>query len=223
MIEMQDVWKVYSMDSIEVAALRDINVRIEKGEYISIIGPSGSGKSTLMNILGCLDRPTRGKYILNGKQVSDYSDKELAHIRNKQIGFVFQMFNLLPRYNAVKNVSIPLLYAGIESSEMEKRAKESLIKVGLGDRMFYRPSQLSGGQQQRIAIARAIVNDPDIILADEPTGNLDTKSGKEIISIFKNLNEQMKVTIILITHDPFIAGQANRVIKILDGSIVQNS
>ncbi len=223
MIEMQSVWKVYSMDSIEVAALRDINVRIEKGEYISIMGPSGSGKSTLMNIIGCLDRPTRGKYILNGKQVSDYSDKELAHIRNKQIGFVFQMFNLLPRYNAVKNVSIPLLYAGIESAEMERRAKESLINVGLGDRMFHRPSQLSGGQQQRIAIARAIVNEPDIILADEPTGNLDTKSGKEIISIFKNLNEQMKVTIILITHDPFIAQQANRVIKILDGSIVRNS
>ncbi len=223
MIEMEKVWKVYRMDSVEVTALKDINLRIDSGEYISIIGPSGSGKSTLMNIIGCLDKPSDGKYMLNDKNISDYSDKELAHIRNKQIGFVFQMFNLLPRYNAIKNVSIPLLYAGIEDREIETRAKEALVKVGLSDRMYHRPSQLSGGQQQRIAIARAIVNNPDIILADEPTGNLDTKSGREIISIFKNLNEQMKVTIILITHDPFIAQQANRVIKILDGSIVQET
>lgn len=209
------------MDSVEVTALKDINLRIDSGEYISIIGPSGSGKSTLMNILGCLDKPSDGKFILNDKNISDYSDRELAHIRNKQIGFVFQMFNLLPRYNAIKNVSIPLLYAGIEGQEMETRSKDALEKVGLGDRMYHRPSQLSGGQQQRIAIARAIVNNPDIILADEPTGNLDTKSGREIISIFKNLNQQMKVTVILITHDPSIALQANRVIKILDGSIVQ--
>ena len=221
MIEMEHVWKVYRMDSVEVTALKDINLRIDSGEYISIIGPSGSGKSTLMNILGCLDKPSDGKFILNDKNISDYSDRELAHIRNKQIGFVFQMFNLLPRYNAIKNVSIPLLYAGIEGQEMETRSKEALEKVGLGDRMYHRPSQLSGGQQQRIAIARAIVNNPDIILADEPTGNLDTKSGREIISIFKNLNEQLKVTVVLITHDPSIAMQANRVIKILDGSIVQ--
>ncbi len=221
MIEMEHVWKVYRMDSVEVTALKDINLRIDSGEYISIIGPSGSGKSTLMNILGCLDKPSDGKFILNDKNISDYSDRELAHIRNKQIGFVFQMFNLLPRYNAIKNVSIPLLYAGIEGQEMETRSKDALEKVGLGDRMYHRPSQLSGGQQQRIAIARAIVNNPDIILADEPTGNLDTKSGREIISIFKNLNQQMKVTVILITHDPSIALQANRVIKILDGSIVQ--
>ena len=221
MIEMEHVWKVYRMDSVEVTALKDINLRIDSGEYISIIGPSGSGKSTLMNILGCLDKPSDGKFILNDKNISDYSDRELAHIRNKQIGFVFQMFNLLPRYNAIKNVSIPLLYAGIEGQEMETRSKDALEKVGLGDRMYHRPSQLSGGQQQRIAIARAIVNNPDIILADEPTGNLDTKSGREIISIFKNLNQQMKVTVVLITHDPSIALQANRVIKILDGSIVQ--
>ena len=221
MIEMEHVWKVYRMDSVEVTALKDINLRIDSGEYISIIGPSGSGKSTLMNILGCLDKPSDGKFILNDKNISDYSDRELAHIRNKQIGFVFQMFNLLPRYNAIKNVSIPLLYAGIEGQEMETRSKDALEKVGLGDRMYHRPSQLSGGQQQRIAIARAIVNNPDIILADEPTGNLDTKSGREIISIFKNLNQQMKVTVVLITHDPTIALQANRVIKILDGSIVQ--
>ena len=221
MIEMEHVWKVYRMDSVEVTALKDINLRIDSGEYISIIGPSGYGKSTLMNILGCLDKPSDGKFILNDKNISDYSDRELAHIRNKQIGFVFQMFNLLPRYNAIKNVSIPLLYAGIEGQEMETRSKDALEKVGLGDRMYHRPSQLSGGQQQRIAIARAIVNNPDIILADEPTGNLDTKSGREIISIFKNLNQQMKVTVILITHDPSIALQANRVIKILDGSIVQ--
>ena len=209
------------MDSVEVTALKDINLRIDSGEYISIIGPSGSGKSTLMNILGCLDKPSDGKFILNDKNIADYSDRELAHVRNKQIGFVFQMFNLLPRYNAIKNVSIPLLYAGIEGQEMETRSRDALEKVGLGDRMYHRPSQLSGGQQQRIAIARAIVNNPDIILADEPTGNLDTKSGREIISIFKNLNEQMKVTVVLITHDPSIALQANRVIKILDGAIVQ--
>ena len=221
MIEIEHVWKVYRMDSVEVTALKDINLRIDSGEYISIIGPSGSGKSTLMNILGCLDKPSDGKFILNDKNISDYSDRELAHIRNKQIGFVFQMFNLLPRYNAIKNVSIPLLYAGIEGQEIETRSKEALEKVGLSDRMYHRPSQLSGGQQQRIAIARAIVNNPDIILADEPTGNLDTKSGREIISIFKNLNEQLKVTVVLITHDPSIAMQANRVIKILDGSIVQ--
>ena len=221
MIEMEHVWKVYRMDSVEVTALKDINLRIDSGEYISIIGPSGSGKSTLMNILGCLDKPSDGKFILNDKNISDYSDRELAHIRNKQIGFVFQMFNPLPRYNAIKNVSIPLLYAGIEGQEMETRSKDALEKVGLGDRMYHRPSQLSGGQQQRIAIARAIVNNPDIILADEPTGNLDTKSGREIISIFKNLNEQLKVTVVLITHDPSIAMQANRVIKILDGAIVQ--
>jgi len=223
MIEMKNVWKIYKMDSVQVVALNNITLHIEKGEYVSIIGPSGSGKSTLMDILGCLDKPTKGSYIFNGKNVFEYSDKELAHIRNRRIGFVFQMFNLLPRYNAIKNVSLPLLYAGVDRAEREKISKEALTQVGLGDRFYHKPTQLSGGQQQRIAIARAIINNPDILFADEPTGNLDTKSGKEIISIFKKLNEQMKVTVVLVTHDPFIAQQANRIIKLLDGSIIQDS
>ncbi len=223
MIEMQNVWKIYRMDSVEVIALNDINMKIEKGEYISIIGPSGSGKSTLMNIIGCLDRPSEGEYLFNNKNVSDYSDRDLARIRNRRIGFVFQMFNLLPRYDAIKNVSVPLLYAGVEGAKMEAMSRNALVRVGLGDRLYHKPSQLSGGQQQRIAIARAIVNNPDIILADEPTGNLDTKSGKEIISIFKTLNEQMSVTVVLVTHDPSVARQANRTIEILDGSIVTKS
>ncbi len=223
MIEMKDVWKVYSIDTIEVVALRSVNVRIEQGEYISIIGPSGSGKSTLMNIIGCLDRPSRGMYLFNDRNVSDYSDAELAHIRNRRIGFVFQMFNLLPRYDAVKNVSMPLLYAGVDGAKMEALSRDALLNVGLGNRLHHKPSQLSGGQQQRIAIARAIVNNPDIILADEPTGNLDSESGREIISIFKDLNKRMNVTVVLVTHDPSVARQADRTIRILDGALVQDA
>ncbi len=223
MIEMKDVWKVYSIDTVEVVALRSVNVRIQQGEYISIIGPSGSGKSTLMNIIGCLDRPSRGTYLFNDRNVSEYSDAELAHIRNRRIGFVFQMFNLLPRYDAVKNVSMPLLYAGVDGAKMEALSKDALLNVGLGNRLHHKPSQLSGGQQQRIAIARAIVNNPDIILADEPTGNLDSESGREIISIFKDLNKRMNVTVVLVTHDPSVARQADRTIRILDGALVQDA
>ncbi len=218
LIETQDLWKSYTMGSEQIHALSGVSLAIERGEYVAIMGPSGSGKSTLMNLIGCLDTPTRGSYLLNGKQVSQMNDDELARIRNEEIGFVFQTFNLLPRATALHNVELPLVYAGIPSTDRLKRARASLDKVELGDRMSHRPNQLSGGQRQRVAIARALVNNPSILLADEPTGNLDSKTGEEIMSLFKRLHEAGN-TIVLVTHEADIAAHAHRVLHIRDGKI----
>ena len=220
-LEMVHITKSYVMGDNTVHALKDISAVIEKGEWISIMGPSGSGKSTLMNILGCLDRPTSGKYLLDGAEVDSLSDDQLATERNKKIGFVFQNFNLLPRMDALNNVALPLIYAGIPREERMKKAAHALDRVGLGDRIDHRPNELSGGQRQRVAIARALVNDPTIVLADEPTGNLDTRSGEEIMDIFKELHKQGR-TIVLVTHEPEIAEFAERIIVVRDGEIVEN-
>lgn len=218
MIHLEGITKIYLMGVEKVYALNNINLDINKNEYLAIMGPSGSGKSTLMNILGCLDTPTSGNYFFNGMNVSEITDNELASIRNKQIGFVFQTFNLLPRATALKNVELPMVYAGKKSSERIEAAKIALKKVGLGDRMEHKPNELSGGQRQRVAIARALINNPSIILADEPTGNLDTKTGEEIMLLFNDLWKQGN-TIILVTHEEHIAKHANRIIKLLDGEI----
>jgi putative ABC transport system ATP-binding protein len=212
--------KTYLMGKNEVNALAGVSVKIMKGEILSIMGPSGSGKSTLMNILGCLDRPTSGEYYLDGEHVSDLSDDQLASIRNRKVGFVFQNFNLLPRATALSNVELPLRYAGMQTGRL-KRARESLDIVGLGDRVDHRPMELSGGQQQRVAIARALVNDPAIIMADEPTGNLDSKSGKEIIDLILRLNKEQGTTVIIVTHDPNVAEKTQRIIRLRDG-LVEN-
>jgi putative ABC transport system ATP-binding protein len=218
MIHLEGITKIYLMGEEKVYALKNIDLNINKNEYLAIMGPSGSGKSTLMNILGCLDTPTSGNYFFNGMNVSEMTDNELASIRNKQIGFVFQTFNLLPRATALKNVELPMVYAGKKSSERIEASKIALKKVGLGDRMEHKPNELSGGQRQRVAIARALINNPSIILADEPTGNLDTKTGEEIMLLFNDLWKQGN-TIILVTHEEHIAKHANRIIKLLDGEI----
>ena len=215
-IEAQDLSKIYKMGEVEVQALRGVSFQIKRGEVVSIMGPSGSGKSTLMNTLGCLDRPTFGEYILDGEPVASLNDDQLASIRNRKVGFVFQSFNLLSRQTAITNVELPLRYAGKQDGRRE-RAIEALKAVGLGDRMTHRPYELSGGQQQRVAIARAIVNNPAIIMADEPTGNLDSKVGKEIMSLLLNLNKESGTTLIIVTHDPAIAEQTQRVIRLRDG------
>ena len=217
-IETHDLWKTYVMGSEEIHALRGVSVAIERGEYVAIMGPSGSGKSTLMNLIGCLDTPSRGSYLLNGKQVSEMNDNELAHIRNQEIGFVFQTFNLLPRATALHNVELPLIYAGIPSRERQERAKDALRKVELDQRMSHRPNELSGGQRQRVAIARALVNNPSILLADEPTGNLDSKTGVEIMLLFEKLHTGGN-TIVLVTHEPDVAAHAHRAIHIRDGQV----
>ena len=222
MIETDNITKVYQMGEIEVHALRGVSLKIKDGECITIMGPSGSGKSTLMNVLGCLDSPTDGTYHLHGQDVSTLSDTQLAHIRNKEIGFVFQTFNLLPRTTALRQVELPLVYAGVGLRERRRRAEEALEAVGLGDRIHHRPDELSGGQQQRVAIARALVTGPSIIMADEPTGNLDTKSGDEVLRIFKRLNQEEDITIIFVTHDPEIAEYGSRTIHIRDGLIEQD-
>ena len=218
MMEIENVTKVYQMGEVEVHALRGVSLRIDRGECVTIMGPSGSGKSTLMNVLGCLDAPTSGNYYFHNRDVSRLSDTQLARIRNQEIGFVFQTFNLLPRTTALRQVELPLLYAGIGARERHKRARAALEAVDLGDRIGHKPDELSGGQQQRVAIARALVMDPSIIMADEPTGNLDTRSGGEILRIFKQFNER-GITIIFVTHDPEIAEYGNRTIHILDGLI----
>ena len=218
LIETQDLWKTYVMGTEEIHALRGVTVNIERGEYVAIMGPSGSGKSTLMNLIGCLDTPSKGSYLLNDKQVGQMNDDELARIRNEEIGFVFQTFNLLPRATALHNVELPLVYAGVPAKERQARARASLERVELGDRMTHRPSQLSGGQRQRVAVARALVNNPSIILADEPTGNLDSKTGSEIMGLFNKLHASGN-TIILVTHEADIAACARRVIHIRDGRI----
>ncbi len=217
-INVKDIKKSYTVGTQEVNALRGINLSVEKGEFISIMGPSGSGKTTLMNIIGCLDTPSSGEYELNGSLVSKLEDDELAHIRNKEIGFVFQSFNLLAKNSVLENVMLPLKYAGFDKSEAVKKSNEVIDKVGLSDRLAHTPAELSGGQQQRVAIARALVNKPSIIFADEPTGNLDSKTGKEVMNIFKELNASGQ-TIILITHEESIANQSNRIITIKDGLI----
>jgi len=217
-IEVREITKIYRMGAVEVPALRGVSFDVARGELIAIMGPSGSGKSTLMNILGCLDRPTAGEYLLDGQAVSQLSDDQLAGIRNRKVGFVFQSFNLLPRMTALANVELPLRYAGMLGGTREK-AQAALEAVGLGDRLTHKPNELSGGQQQRVAIARALVNNPAIILADEPTGNLDTRSGQEIMGLLVTLNREQGTTIVLVTHDPEIAAYAERVIHIRDGQI----
>lgn len=220
MINLKKVTKIYEMGEIELKVLKEVDININEGDFTSIIGPSGSGKSTLMNIIGCLDSPTSGEYYLEDREISSYKPKELAKIRNEKIGFIFQKFNLLPRLSAFENVELPLIYRGEKSKNRIIRTKEVLEQVGLGDRMYHKPTELSGGQQQRVAIARALVGNPPILLADEPTGNLDTKSGNEILKIIEGLNKQGK-TIIVITHDLEVAEISRKQIVIRDGRIVE--
>ncbi len=218
MITLENVTKVYRMGDVDVHALRGISLHVDEGEFVAIMGPSGSGKSTLMNIIGCLDTPTSGRYVLANQDVSRLNDTALAAVRNRRVGFVFQTFNLLPRTPALEQVELPLIYAGVPRGERRRRARAMLQRVGLGDRMHHQPTELSGGQQQRVAIARALVTRPSILLADEPTGNLDTKTGEEIMRLFKELHEE-GLTIIMVTHEPDIAAWAQRIIHIRDGLV----
>ena len=221
LIEIRDVCKAYDLGEVKVDALKGAKLTIEQGEYVALIGPSGSGKSTLMNTLGCLDRPTSGSYRLAGEEITTMSNDDRARIRNRRIGFVFQNFNLLARTTALENVELPLLYTkGISSIDRKRRAVEKLTTVGLGNRLDHHPSQLSGGQQQRVAIARALVNEPSILMADEPTGNLDSKTSREVIDLFRNLNEASGITVVLVTHDANIARNAKRIVVLSDGEII---
>lgn len=217
-LKMTDLYKIYHLGGEKIKALNNVSLEINRGEFVSILGPSGSGKSTLMNIIGCLDTPTSGDYTLAGQKVANLNEKELARIRNKEIGFIFQSFQLLPRLSALQNVELPLIYAGVAPAERRKKAKEMLERVGLGDRLLNLPTQLSGGQQQRVAIARAVVTEPSILLADEPTGALDQKTGAQIMELFEELNTEGR-TIVMITHDKNIANHGSRIFNIIDGSI----
>ena len=219
-LNLQNIFKEYQQDKLVVPVLKDVSLQVEEGEYVAIMGPSGSGKTTLMNIIGCLDKPTSGTYELAGEDVLKYKDKEMSDLRLKRIGFVFQSFHLMPRQSALENVALPLSYAGVKKKERKERAAAALERVGLGERVDFRPTQLSGGQKQRVAIARAMVNNPKILLADEPTGALDSKSGKQIMELFESLNEE-GVTIVMITHDRTIASKAKRIIHIIDGMITE--
>ncbi len=218
LIETRELWKTYVMGEEQIHALQGVSIQIERGEYVAIMGPSGSGKSTLMNLIGCLDTPSKGSYLLNSKEVASMNDDELARIRNEEIGFVFQTFNLLPRATALHNVELPLVYAGVQGKVRQERARQALGKVELIDRALHRPNELSGGQRQRVAIARALVNNPSILLADEPTGNLDSKTGNEIMGVFDKLHETGN-TIVLVTHEADIAAYAHRAIHIRDGQV----
>jgi putative ABC transport system ATP-binding protein len=222
-IDARGIERLYDMGGqSQVAALAGVDLRVERGEFVAIMGPSGSGKSTLMNLIGCLDSPTAGTYTLNGHQVSAMDDKQLARIRNREIGFVFQTFHLLPRTTALKNVELPLIYSGMKRKERHQRAEEALQEVGLGDRMTHRPNEMSGGQRQRVAIARALVNEPALLLADEPTGNLDSKTGVEILSLFESLWRRGR-TIVVVTHEEEVAEHAQRIVRLRDGKIVQDA
>ena len=221
MIELTDITKSYHMSDVNLNVLNGISLSVQRGELIAIMGPSGSGKSTLMNIIGCLDRPTSGTYRLENRDMGSVSDDELAHVRNKKLGFVFQTFNLLPRFSALKNVEVPLIYSGVPAKQRREQAIPLLQRVGLGDRMDHKPTELSGGQQQRVAIARALVNNPPVLLADEPTGNLDSRSGEDILNILTGLNEQ-GVTMIIVTHDQNVASKCRRVISLKDGLIMKD-
>lgn len=220
-IKLEDVWKVYKMDDVKVPALRGLSLEIKEKEFVAIMGPSGSGKSTALNMVGCLDTPTKGKIFLNSSNIADMDESHLAQIRGKEIGFIFQTFNLIPSLNSLENVELPMIFQGVHILEREKRAKELLKQVGLEDRMFHKPSELSGGQRQRVAIARALVNHPKVILADEPTGNLDSISGKEVMELLKYLNEKENKTIVLITHDSKLAKYSQRIIHLMDGVAVK--
>ncbi|MBF8982407.1 ABC transporter ATP-binding protein [Lutibacter sp. B2] len=222
MIKIEALKKTYKTGSISVEALKDTNIEVKPKEFVSIMGPSGSGKSTLMNILGCLDKPSGGKYELDGEKIEELDDVQLAMIRNKKIGFVFQSFNLLPRISALKNVELPMIYAGMQPKERRERAIQALERVGLGDRIDHKSNELSGGQRQRVAIARSLVNNPSIILADEPTGNLDTKSGDEVMAIFQQLNRE-GATIVMVTHEPEIAQHTKRIITFRDGAVIKDT
>ncbi|MGH9392358.1 MAG: ABC transporter ATP-binding protein [Vicinamibacteria bacterium] len=222
LIEARGLWKSYSMQAEEVHALRGVDLDVESGEYLAIMGPSGSGKSTLMNLLGCLDTPSRGSYRLNGREVSSMDDDELAHVRNQEIGFVFQTFHLLPRASALRNVELPLVYRGVRAEERSERARKALDSVDLGDRLQHRPNELSGGQRQRVAIARALVNQPSMVLADEPTGNLDSATGEEILGIFDGLNRRGN-TLLVVTHEEGVAAHAKRVIRLRDGRVEKDT
>ncbi len=222
MIDLKNITKTYDMGSVQVQVLRGISLHVDEGEFISIIGPSGSGKSTLMNMIGCLDVPTTGEYYLDGKEISTYNEKQLSKIRNQKIGFIFQKFNLLPKLSAFENVELPLIYRNMNNKERKKRSIEALEKVGLSDRMNHKPTELSGGQQQRVAIARALAGDPPVLLADEPTGNLDSKSGSDVMNIIRQLSNEGK-TIVLITHDNEIARAAQRTITIKDGLLLNGN
>lgn len=221
-LDLQHIYKDYQQEKLVVPVLKDVSLQVEEGEYVAIMGPSGSGKTTLMNIIGCLDRPTSGTFELAGENILKYKDKDMSNVRLKSIGFVFQSFHLLPRQSALDNVALPLSYAGVKKKERRERATRALERVGLGDRVSFKPTQLSGGQKQRVAIARAMVNNPKILLADEPTGALDQKSGKQIMELFETLNEE-GVTIVMITHDRAIASHAKRVVNIIDGEITEES